>query len=117
MEIYIGNVIKKVIAEKKSSASFLADKIEMATSSVNRLYNYKSVQTELLTKISIALDYDFFAVYSENLNIKKEEVKVVSESEKLLEAKTAELEELKKIMEEKSILNQKFERMLFITKF
>jgi len=95
MEIHIGSVIKKVVAEKKLSAGYLADKIDMAKSSVNRLYSYKSMQTELLIAISVALDYDFFAVYSGGLNIKKEEVKVVSECEKMLEVKSAELETVK----------------------
>ncbi len=96
MDIHIGSIIKKVVAEKKSSASYLADKIGITTGSVNRLYSYKSVQTEMLVAISVALDYDFFAVYSGGLNIRKEEVKVVSECEKMLEEKTAELEKVKK---------------------
>ena len=103
MAVYIGNIIRKVMADKKVSVNFLAEHLGMHTGSVSRLYSYPSVQTEMLQKISVALDYDFFAVYSRELNIKKEEeVVMVVEApakidyEKLLKEKIAELEALKK---------------------
>ena len=96
MKIHMGSIIKRIVQEKKLSAGYLAEQIGLATGSVNRLYSYEFVQTEVLVSICVVLNYDFFAVYSEALNIKKDEVKVVSECEKLLAEKTEEMEAFKK---------------------
>ncbi len=95
MEIHIGSIISRVAAEKKMGTRYLAEKLGMVSGSINRLYSYKSVQTEQLEMISAVLDYDFFGVFSEELNKKKAEEEVLG-CEKMLAEKTAELEGYKK---------------------
>ncbi len=103
MDIYIGRVIKQKMIEKKLDTHFLADLMGMHVGSVNRLYGYKSVQTDVLLTVSTSLNYDFFSVYSQSLNLKVEEtivkqpeVIVVSNTEKLIEEKNIKIENLEK---------------------
>jgi len=98
MEIFIGNEIRRVMEEKRIPVARLAEVLEMHSGSVSRLYGYRSIQTDVLQKISVELGVDFFEFYSRDLNFKKEVVAVTS-CEKKLEEKTAELEVLKKEME------------------
>ena len=54
------------------------------------------MQLYMLKRFSLALNHDFFADYSQSLDIKKKETKSTSESDKLLEEKNTEIESLKK---------------------
>jgi len=102
MDIAIGYFIEKVAKEKKMTTLDLSIKLKISRGSVSRLFGYKSVQTDFLKEICVAMDYDFFAVLSQYQDgITRVEEKEVVEGKNMLEAKTAELEVLKKEMEEK----------------
>jgi plasmid maintenance system antidote protein VapI len=58
--INIGTIIKAKAAEKSISGTQLAAMIQCHYSTVNDIYQRKSINTEQLLKISLALEYDFF---------------------------------------------------------
>lgn len=68
--IYIGEVIKDIMCEKQVTKAELARRLEVKPQSVDYLLTRKSVDTDTLYNLSLALDYDFALLYS----IKKEQV-------------------------------------------
>jgi len=102
-DVHIGNEIRRYVWKYKPSITMLAEALGLHIGSISRIYRQASIQTSQLKTISEHLNYDFFAVYSASLSLKKvesiapEEVKK-TECEKLLEEKIAEVEALKKEM-------------------
>jgi len=62
--IYIGEVIKQVIAEKQVTKAELARRLGVKPQSVDYLLTRKSIDTDTLYSLSLALDYDFAVLYS-----------------------------------------------------
>jgi len=58
--IKIGPLIKKKAKERKISQHQLATKLSYCPSNIYHLYNSENICTELLWKISIILNYNFF---------------------------------------------------------
>jgi hypothetical protein len=102
MEIHIGNIIRRVVFEKKAAVQPLTTALEISEGSMSRIYASPSLHAKVLQKLSIALKYDFFEIYSKELNIPKEEIKkevvvvVVSDSEKIIAERDLEIAALKK---------------------
>lgn len=67
--IYIGEIISDVMSEKKITKAELARRLNMRPQSVDYLLGRKSIDTDTLYNVSVALDYDFAQLYS----IKKEQ--------------------------------------------
>jgi DNA-binding Xre family transcriptional regulator len=66
--IYIGSIIRAIAAERKISETQLTKMIHCHISTVHYLYKKKSINTEQLWQISVALEYDFFTeIYGESL--------------------------------------------------
>lgn len=68
--IYIGEVISEIMSEKKISKAELARRLHVRPQSVDYMLSRKSIDTDTLYNVSIALDYDFARLYS----IKKEQI-------------------------------------------
>jgi hypothetical protein len=67
-ETHIGNLILQKLKEKKRSISWLAREVERDSSNLGKmLKEHYYIDTELLFSISVALEEDFFAYYSEEL--------------------------------------------------
>jgi len=67
--INIGGIVLKKLAELDRSTSWLARKIEHDASNLKRILdNNDCISCNLLFSISKALDEDFFAHYSKELN-------------------------------------------------
>jgi len=67
-DIHIGSIIKAKAAERGVTEVQLAKMIHCHFSNIHYLYKKKSVNTEQLWNISIALKYDFFTeIYGKNL--------------------------------------------------
>jgi len=62
-DIHIGKAIKKKMAEKSITVAELARRIDRERTTVYDIFGRKSVDTELLIKMSDALEYDFHQVY------------------------------------------------------
>ena len=57
--IHIGSIIKKVLIEQSLSVTEFASKINRERTTVYDIFERKSIDIELLIKISHALNYDF----------------------------------------------------------
>ena len=66
--IHIGHLIKEVLAEQGRSVSWLAAKVGCTRQNMYYSLNRAFIYTDLLLKISNALDYDFFKCYSDYRN-------------------------------------------------
>jgi len=62
--ISIGEYIKAVAAQRDITIVQLAKELSRDPSSISHLYNNKEINTELLWKISIILEYNFFKTYA-----------------------------------------------------
>ena len=66
-EFHIGKLIEKKLNEKEHTKSWLARKLNCDRSNIYKIFDKKYIDMELLNRISIALDYDFYKDCSENL--------------------------------------------------
>ena len=62
--IYIGEMISEVMAKKKISKAELARRLSIRPQSVDYMLGRKSIDTDTLYNVSVALDYDFAQLYS-----------------------------------------------------
>lgn len=68
--IYIGEMISEVMSEKNISKAELARRLNIRPQSVDYMLGRKSIDTDTLYNVSVALDYDFAQLYS----IKKNQI-------------------------------------------
>ena len=67
MEIHIGHKIKEVAKKNRFRIAELARAIGKSRPNVNSIFTRETIDIELLYKISKALSFDFFALYSDKL--------------------------------------------------
>ena len=63
--MHIGQLIKQKMEEEGKTVSWLARELSYCRTNVYKIYDKKSIDTDLLLRISNLLHYDFFAVYSD----------------------------------------------------
>lgn len=63
----IGILIKEELERQERSISWFARKLSCDRSNVYRLFQKENVDTGLLTRISLLLNHDFFADFSERI--------------------------------------------------
>lgn len=66
----IGYLIKEELNKQERSISWFARKLSCDRSNIYRLFQKESIDTNLLTRISILLKHDFFSDLSENVKEK-----------------------------------------------
>lgn len=101
-QIHIGRLIKLRAEELSIGATELAGKINTGRQNVYDIFDRGSIDTLQLSKICEALDYDFFAVYQDNLKrfrslqdsaaFAEEKAEVYFKTNKILLDRIAELE-------------------------
>lgn len=69
MEIHIGEIIKNKARELRIGPTELGEKINTSKQNVYGIYKRKSIDTDLLRKISNALGHNFFSYYVTSLDI------------------------------------------------
>jgi hypothetical protein len=67
MEIHIGSMIRLRAKELRIGPTELGSKINTSKQNVYGIYKRRSIDTRLLVKICVALDYDFFKYYTKSL--------------------------------------------------
>lgn len=72
MQQSIGELIKNEIEKQERTITWFAQKVGLDRSNVYRLFKKHSVDTALLMRISIVLDFDFFYVLSEEMRSRRE---------------------------------------------
>lgn len=104
--IHIGNKIKEIFDTKDLTVSEFARRIDTSRENVYGIFKRKSIDTNLLIKISDVLDHNFFQYF-----IRKEEIyPEVENLSKRLEASEKEIQYLKKINELLERENQKHKK-------
>ncbi len=63
----IGQLIKEELTAQECSVSWFARKLCIDRSNVYRLFQKNSIDTSLLTRISMVLNKDFFLMLSDNI--------------------------------------------------
>lgn len=71
--ILIGKKIKEVINEKGLIISIIAEKLGISHSNLHHIFQRNTIDTQLLLRISLVLDYNFFDLYTEEFNSQKSE--------------------------------------------
>ena len=69
MQIHIGHIIHDELHRQSRTNQWLADQLSVDRSTVQRLFNKPSIDTQILYRVSRVLDTDFFAYYSNYLNM------------------------------------------------
>ncbi|MBO7490700.1 MAG: helix-turn-helix transcriptional regulator [Bacteroidales bacterium] len=64
MQIHIGNLIRDELRRQGRTNQWLADQLSVERSTVQRLFNKSSIDTQLLLRISKILNKDLFNYYS-----------------------------------------------------
>ncbi len=64
---HIGSLIKAELERQERSISWFARKLSCDRSNVYRLFQKESVDTRLLTRISLLLGHDFFSELSDEV--------------------------------------------------
>lgn len=65
--IHIGKLIRKRVEEQHLTVVWLANHLSCTRTNVYKMFERYSVDTEVLMKLSIVLDFDFFSLYSDEL--------------------------------------------------
>lgn len=65
LNVHIGEEIKKRIKEKGITIVWFSSQLSCTRANVYKIFEKKSLDTDLLLRISVILDYDFFELYSE----------------------------------------------------
>lgn len=68
--IHIGQLIKEELQRQERTPAWLARKINCERPNVYYIFSQSSINTHMLYLISIALNHDFFSVYSASLPTK-----------------------------------------------
>ena len=63
--MHIGQHIRQQMYIKSKTTSWLAHELAYSRTNVYKIYDKKSIDTDLLLRISKLLQYDFFEVYSQ----------------------------------------------------
>ena len=65
--MHIGKLIKEKVKEKNKTSVWLAQQMSYSRTNIYKLYDKKSIDTDVLFRISAILDFDFFSLYSEHM--------------------------------------------------
>jgi DNA-binding Xre family transcriptional regulator len=71
--VHMGHEVQKVFLERRLSAAQLANKISCRPRNVYKIFEREMIDTGLLMKICAALQFNFFELYSNELQSKKSE--------------------------------------------
>lgn len=92
-DIHIGKHIHTVFISKGLTVTEFAKRINKSRENIYHVFNRKSIDTDLLLKISEILEYDFFTLYISDSHDKKEievlknEIQLLKEINVLLKQK------------------------------
>lgn len=66
--IHIGSIIKQELHKQERSPSWLASKLYCCRTNIYKIFDRKSIDTELLHHISLILNHNFFKYYYDEIN-------------------------------------------------
>lgn len=62
--IHVGSLIQQVLSQQRYTASWLAKRLYCDRTNIYKIFRKTSVDCELLLKISVALNFNFFEYYT-----------------------------------------------------
>lgn len=65
--MHIGHLIRQKVEEKKIPVVRLADELSYSRTNLYKIFSKRSIDTEVLMRLSRILEFDFFSLYSEKL--------------------------------------------------
>lgn len=71
--IHIGNCIRKKLEEQGKTSVWLVQELGCHRTNIYKIYDKMTIDTGVLFHISKILDYDFFSLYSEEMEKRAEE--------------------------------------------
>lgn len=69
--MHIGNQIKIKMKEKKKSVVWLANELGYSRINIYKIFEKRSIDSNILFRISTILEFDFFSLYTEELEERK----------------------------------------------
>lgn len=111
MVVNIGKKIKERAKELRIGPTELARRIDTSKQNIHGIYKRVSINTELLYKLCLALEFDFFKYYSKGEK-KKFEDRRIEEKVKALTEEVQLLQKDLKEVKEKYALQKKLNEML-----
>src|SRR5258706_6887324 len=91
MPVHIGEIIKRVMLEKNLSQEKLGKLINKNKQNVGNIFKRKSIDTDLLLKLSEALHYNFFEQYYTEEPLKSMRSEEIEALKKSVEELTTEI--------------------------
>ena len=65
--MHIGKLIKQKVKEQHKTSVWLAERLSCSRTNVYKIYDKKSIDTDVLFRISAILNFDFFSLYTEEI--------------------------------------------------
>ncbi len=69
--IHIGQLIEAELHRQERSVTWFAKKLYCDRTNVYKIFKKQSIDTELLWRISVILDCNFFKIYEETFSLKQ----------------------------------------------
>lgn len=67
MSIHVGQEIRRRLEEKNCTVVWLAQQLSCSRTNMYKIFEKPHLDSEMLLRISVVLDYDFFALLSNQL--------------------------------------------------
>ena len=65
--MHIGKLIREKVKEQNKTSVWLAQQMSYSRTNIYKLYDKKSIDTDVLFRISAILNFDFFSLYTEEI--------------------------------------------------
>ena len=97
MYIHIGNKVKEIAEARGIAKAELGRRLNMSSTNVHKIFKRESIDTQLLSNISVALEHNFFQYFmeayrSDEMTALTEKLEVYKKLVDLLEEKVESLE-------------------------
>lgn len=76
--MHIGKLIREQVDKQGKSVVWLANQLSCSRTNIYKIYDRPSIDTGLLLRISLILDYNFFAPYSEKIERQQQLMSLIS---------------------------------------
>ncbi len=70
--MHIGNHIREILKERGHSVVWLARQLSYSRTNIYKLFDKSTIDTGVLLRISVVLQYDFFTDYSDEVKAKQQ---------------------------------------------
>jgi DNA-binding Xre family transcriptional regulator len=70
-EIHIGALIRSRMESEGRSVSWLAEQLNCSRVNIYKIYERPNIDTAMLNRICLVLDFDFFKYYSDSVHASK----------------------------------------------